>query len=117
MKFEGELGKAIKALKINGELHYVFKGNKFEKFLQPWWILNINYNNLKDEENKLLLLFKTTFELKRLQKINEKEEFQNEEDKRLYETTVEYQNMWKNYEINDKFSNYKNNKKSKKKIF
>ena len=65
---------------------------------------NINYNKLKDDEKKLLLLFKTTFELKRLQKINEKEEFQNEEDKRLYGTTVEYQNIWKNYEINDKFS-------------
>lgn len=50
-------------------------------------------------KKKLLLLFKSTFEVQRLYKIKDNGNFENFEDEKKFSTTDEDQEMWKEYEL------------------
>ena len=94
LKFEGQMKRALEYVKENGQLDYIFNDIKFETRKQlDDYVSSINFFSLKEDEQTLLFLYKTTLEGKRLEKIN------NNENEGIYETTKKAEEMWKNYEI------------------
>ena len=100
LKFHGEMEKALTKLRKDGELDFSFKGKKFEtRHELDNFVRNIDFYSLYEDEKKLLLLFKSTFEAQRLYKINDNGNFENFEDEKKFSTTDEAQEMWKQYEL------------------
>ena len=100
LEFKGEMDKALKNLKAKGELEFSFKGNKFETRQDlDNYAKKINFYSLNEDEKKLLLLFKSTFESQRLCKIKKTGKFENIEDEKKLITNDEAEKMWKEYEL------------------
>ena len=100
LEFKGEMNKALKNLRAKGELEFSFKGNKFETRQDlDNFAKKINFYSLNEDEKKLLLLFKSTFESQRLCKINKTGKFENIEDEKRLITSDEAETMWKEYEL------------------
>jgi hypothetical protein len=94
------MDKALKNLKAKGELEFSFKGNKFETRQDlDNYAKKINFYSLNEDEKKLLLLFKSTFESQRLCKIKKTGKFENIEDEKKLITNDEAEKMWKEYEL------------------
>ncbi len=92
--------KALIKLRKYEELDFSFKGKKFEtRHELDNFVRNIDFYSLNEDEKKLLLLFKSTFEAQRLYKINDNGNFENSEDEKKFSTTDEDQEMWKEYEL------------------
>ena len=100
LEFKGEMDKALKNLRAKGELELSFKGNKFETRQDlDNYAKNVDFISLEEDEKKLLILFKSTFESQRLCKIKETGKFKNFEDEKKLNTKDEAEKMWKEYEL------------------
>ena len=103
LKFEGEMEREINYFKKNGELDFTFREHKFNTRKQLDDYAKLHFFSLKNDERKLLFLFKNTFEARRMANIDkETGKFKNSTDEKELGTTKEAEEMWKNFEINDK---------------
>ena len=103
LKFEGEMEREMNYFRTYGELDFKFKENEFKTRKQLDDFAKKYFYILKNDEKKLLFLFKSTFEAKRIAKIDkETGNFENANDEIELGTTKEAEEMWKKFEINDK---------------
>ena len=103
LKFEGEMKREIDYFKKYGELDFTFREHKFDTRKQLDEYAKLHFYTLKNDEKKLLFLFKNTFEARRMAKIDKKTgKFENDTDEKELGTTKEAEEMWKKFEINDK---------------
>ena len=95
--------REIDYFKKSGELDFTFRGHKFDTRKRLDEYAKLHFYTLKNDERKLLFLFKNTFEARRMAKINKKTgNFENDTDEKELGTTKEAEEMWKKFEINDK---------------
>lgn len=99
LTFEGEMKREFEYFKENGKLDFKFEDYEFKTRRELDEFVDRYFYRLNNDEKKLLLLYKNTFEAKRLLKIDEKtKKFKNKADEEELGTTKEEEEMWKSFE-------------------
>ena len=105
--FEGEMKRELIYIKKSGKLDFKFHNKNFETRKQlDEYIANIVNNEikskkLKNDDKKLLFLYKSSFET--IKKCKEDNGELTEEDKEKYETTEEVEKIWLDLALKEKF--------------
>jgi hypothetical protein len=102
--FEGEMKRELIYIKKSGKLDFKFHNKNFETRKQlDEYIANIVNNDfkLKNDDTKLLFLYKSSFET--IKKCKEDNGELTEEDKEKYETTEEAEKIWLDLALKEKF--------------
>lgn len=103
LEFEGEMKREFEYFKNFGELDFKFWNYKFNTRKQLDEFAKTYYNELKKDEKKLLLLYKSTFEANRKSRFNETtQKFINITDEEIFGTTNESKIMWEQFEYLEK---------------
>ena len=91
---EGEFGYIIKELEEKGKIDFIFKGHNFRtrKELDEY-VKNINFHSLCDNDKKLLICYKNTFDIY----------LTNDPNNLNYQTTEESKQFWKKLITNENF--------------
>jgi len=99
--FKGEMKRELNYLKENGKLDFNFKNNHFEIRKQlDEFMKKCNLKKLKNDDKKLLFLYKSSFET--MKKCKEENGELTEENKGKYETTEEAEKFWQDLALKEK---------------